>query len=52
VTPGFARRLFLRVLRRSPHWLKRTAGTTLVTAVGVFGLGVGWVVGIVPLHTL
>jgi pyruvate/2-oxoglutarate dehydrogenase complex dihydrolipoamide acyltransferase (E2) component len=51
-TPGPLRRLFFRVLRRCPRWLKRTAGTTLVTAVGMFGMGAGWVVGIVPLHTL
>jgi len=51
-TPGFLRRLFFRILRRSPHWLKRTAGTTLVTSVGMFGMGAGWAVGIVPLHTL
>jgi pyruvate/2-oxoglutarate dehydrogenase complex dihydrolipoamide acyltransferase (E2) component len=51
-TPGPARRLFLRVLRRSPQWLKRTAGTTLLTSVGMFGMGAGWAVGIVPLHTL
>jgi pyruvate/2-oxoglutarate dehydrogenase complex dihydrolipoamide acyltransferase (E2) component len=52
VTPSFLRRLFLRALRRNPHWLKRTAGTTLVTAVGMFGVGAAWAVGIVPLHTL
>ena len=51
-TPGFLRRLFFRALRSDPHWLKRTAGTTLVTAVGMFGTGAGWAVGIVPLHTL
>lgn len=51
-TPGFLRRFFFRVLRRNPHWLKRTAGTTLVTSVGMFGMGAGWAVGIVPLHTL
>jgi pyruvate/2-oxoglutarate dehydrogenase complex dihydrolipoamide acyltransferase (E2) component len=51
-TPGVLRRLFFRVLRRNPHWLKRTAGTTLVTAVGMFGAGAGFAVGIVPLHTL
>jgi pyruvate/2-oxoglutarate dehydrogenase complex dihydrolipoamide acyltransferase (E2) component len=51
-TPGVLRRLFFRVLRRSPGWLKRTAGTTLVTSVGMFGTGRGWAVGIVPLHTL
>jgi pyruvate/2-oxoglutarate dehydrogenase complex dihydrolipoamide acyltransferase (E2) component len=52
LTPGLLRRAFLRLLRRSPHWLKRTAGTTIVTAVGMFGMGAGWAVGIVPLHTL
>jgi pyruvate/2-oxoglutarate dehydrogenase complex dihydrolipoamide acyltransferase (E2) component len=51
-TPGPLRRLFFRVLRKDPRWLKRTAGTTLVTSVGMFGLGGGWAVGIVPLHTL
>jgi len=51
-TPGVVRRLFLRLLRRSPGWLKRSAGTTLVTSVGMFGAGAGWAVGIVPLHTL
>lgn len=52
LVPGFLRRLVLRLLRRNPHWLKRTAGTTLVTSVGMFGLGAGWGIGIVPLHTL
>lgn len=51
-TPGFARRLFLRALRKNPHWLKRTAGTALVTSVGMFGMGAGWAVGIVPLHMI
>jgi pyruvate/2-oxoglutarate dehydrogenase complex dihydrolipoamide acyltransferase (E2) component len=50
--PGLLRRVFLRALRKDPHWLKRTAGTTLVTSVGMFGMGAGWAVGIVPLHTL
>jgi pyruvate/2-oxoglutarate dehydrogenase complex dihydrolipoamide acyltransferase (E2) component len=52
LVPGFVRRLVLRALRRSPHWLKRNAGTTLVTSVGMFGIGRAWAVGIVPLHTL
>lgn len=50
--PGLLRRAFLRVLRRQPGWLKRHAGTVLVTAVGMFGTGTAWGVGIVPLHTL
>lgn len=52
LTPGVLRRLFLRLLRRSPRWMKRVAGTTLVTSVGMFGPGAGWAIGIVPLHTL
>jgi hypothetical protein len=50
--PGFVRRTFLRILGRSPYWLKRSSGTTLVSAVGMFGAGAGFAVGIVPLHTL
>jgi pyruvate/2-oxoglutarate dehydrogenase complex dihydrolipoamide acyltransferase (E2) component len=51
--PGFLRRLFLRLLRRFPFRLRRLAGTTVVTAVGMFsGKGGGWAQGIVPLHTL
>jgi pyruvate/2-oxoglutarate dehydrogenase complex dihydrolipoamide acyltransferase (E2) component len=51
--PGLMRRLFLRVLRRAPRSLKRLAGTTVVSAVGMFaGRGGGWAVAIVPLHTL
>jgi pyruvate/2-oxoglutarate dehydrogenase complex dihydrolipoamide acyltransferase (E2) component len=52
LVPGVLRRLFFRLLRRSPRLMKRTAGTTLVTSVGMFGPGGGWAVGIVPLHTL
>jgi pyruvate/2-oxoglutarate dehydrogenase complex dihydrolipoamide acyltransferase (E2) component len=51
--PGFVRRLALRVLRRCPSSLQRLAGTTVVTAVGMFGgKGAGWAQAIVPLHTL
>jgi pyruvate/2-oxoglutarate dehydrogenase complex dihydrolipoamide acyltransferase (E2) component len=51
--PGVLRRLFLRVLRRFPQRLRRLAGTTVLTAVGMFGGdGAGWAVAIVPLHTL
>lgn len=51
-TPGVLRRAFLRALRRVPVRLKQTAGTTLVTSIGMFGVGAGWGVGILPLHTL
>lgn len=49
--PGPVRRLFFRMLHRNPHLMKRTAGTTLVTSIGMFGAGSAWAVGIVPLHT-
>ncbi len=49
--PGPLRRLFFRLLRRQPHLMKRTAGTALVTSVGMFGAGAAWAIGIVPLHT-
>jgi hypothetical protein len=51
-TPSFVRRQFFRALRLNPRWLKDTAGTALVTAVGMFGVGAGWAVGIAPLRTL
>jgi pyruvate/2-oxoglutarate dehydrogenase complex dihydrolipoamide acyltransferase (E2) component len=50
--PSVLIRLVLRVMRLSPHWLKRTSGTTVVTSIGMFGPGFGWGIGIVPLHTL
>jgi len=51
--PGVLRRSFMRALRRFPRQLKRLSGTTVVTAVGMFGgEGGGWALGIVPLHTL
>lgn len=49
--PGLLRRLFFRALRRNPNLMKRTAGTTLVTSLGMFGVGSAWALGIVPLHT-
>jgi pyruvate/2-oxoglutarate dehydrogenase complex dihydrolipoamide acyltransferase (E2) component len=52
IVPGFVRRLFFLALRRNPRWLKRTSGTTVVTSVGMFGVGAGWAIPIVPLHTL
>jgi pyruvate/2-oxoglutarate dehydrogenase complex dihydrolipoamide acyltransferase (E2) component len=50
--PGAARRLFLRILRKHPAWLKRTSGTVVVSSVGMFGRGGGSALGLVPLHTL
>ena len=49
--PAFARRLIYRVINRRPHLQKRYLGTVAVTAVGMFGTGGGWGLGL-PKHTL
>ena len=40
--PGFLRRAFWRLLFKFPFQLKRLVGTTVVTAIGMFGQGGGW----------
>lgn len=40
--PGFARRFFLRLLFRNPHWHKEMNGTIALTSIGMFGTGGGW----------
>jgi len=50
--PRFVRGLFYWALRQNPHWMKRYAGTTIVTAVGMFAQGGGWALGFLPMHTL
>lgn len=49
--PTFIRRLFLRVLFKSPRRLKEMNGTVSLTAVGMFGNGGGWGIP-VSNHTL
>jgi hypothetical protein len=49
--PGFARRLFLRVLLKNPELLKEYYGTVLVTSIGMFGKGSGWGIP-APNHSL
>ncbi len=49
--PLWLRTLAWRVMERSPHALKRVAGTVGLTAVGMFGLGAGWGITI-PFLTL
>jgi pyruvate/2-oxoglutarate dehydrogenase complex dihydrolipoamide acyltransferase (E2) component len=49
--PGPVRRLFLWILFKNPHWIKRVYGTVLVTSVGMFGTGSGWGIP-VPNHSL
>lgn len=36
----------------NPHWLKKVAGTVVVTAVGMFAHGGGWGFGFTPFHTM
>jgi pyruvate/2-oxoglutarate dehydrogenase complex dihydrolipoamide acyltransferase (E2) component len=50
--PSIAREAFFWAIRKNPEWLRRTAGTTIVTSVGMFGRGGGWGIGFLPLHTL
>lgn len=49
--PGFMRRLFLGILFKNPHRLKQMNGTVSMTAVGMFGNGVGWGIPVTN-HTL
>lgn len=51
LVPGPIRRLVWKALFRSPHLAKRNAGTTILTAVGMFGEGAGWGITM-PLYTL
>jgi pyruvate/2-oxoglutarate dehydrogenase complex dihydrolipoamide acyltransferase (E2) component len=46
ILPGFLRRAFWRLLFKYPLQLKRLVGTTVVTAIGMFGQGGGWAVPI------
>lgn len=50
--PAVVRKLFYWILRQNPHWTKATAGTVIVTAVGMFAQGSGWGIGFLPYHTL
>jgi pyruvate/2-oxoglutarate dehydrogenase complex dihydrolipoamide acyltransferase (E2) component len=51
LVPGPVRRLVWKALFRSPHLAKRNVGTTMLTAVGMFGEGGGWGITM-PLYTL
>jgi hypothetical protein len=50
--PGFLRRLAFRTLLGSPRFAKQHTGTMLVTAVGMFGGGVGWGFSSPGIHNL
>jgi pyruvate/2-oxoglutarate dehydrogenase complex dihydrolipoamide acyltransferase (E2) component len=49
--PALVRHLVYRLVFRNPHTIKRTVGTVMVTAVGMFGVGSGWGIGL-PNYTL
>lgn len=49
--PSTLRILMYRVLMRFPHQVKNMIGTTVVTAIGMFGDGSGWGIPL-TLHTL
>lgn len=51
VLPSSLRRLFFRLLARSPRVEKQHAGTVLLTSVGMFGHGGGWGIPFIR-HTL
>ncbi len=51
LVPGPIRRLVWKALFRCPHLAKKNVGTTLLTAVGMFGEGAGWGITM-PLYTL
>ena len=50
--PRFIRDLFYGFIRHNPHQFKQIGGTVIVTAVGMFGHGSGWGLGVLPYHTL
>jgi hypothetical protein len=51
LVPGPLRRLVWKALYRSPQRAKAYVGTTLLTAVGMFGEGAGWAITM-PNYTL
>lgn len=50
--PTFVRDIAYWAVYKSPRLVKEYGGTVAVTAVGMFGKGCGWGIGIPPRHTL
>ncbi len=50
--PGFLRRTLYRAILRFPRFAKRHTGTVTLTAVGMFGVGVGWGMSAPAIHSL
>jgi pyruvate/2-oxoglutarate dehydrogenase complex dihydrolipoamide acyltransferase (E2) component len=50
--PRLLREVFYWGLRQRPIWQKQTAGTVILTSVGMFGQGAGWGLTFLPMHSL
>lgn len=50
--PRFVRMVFYRALKLDPRRFRRTAGTAIVTSVGMFGKHGGWGIAFLPMHTV
>ncbi len=50
--PRFLRLLYMRVLKLNPEVFIKTAGTTTVSAIGMFGKRGGWGIGFLAYHTV
>lgn len=49
--PRFLRIRLIKLFFKNPHVMKKHAGTTVITSVGMFGKSHGWGVGFLPMHT-
>jgi pyruvate/2-oxoglutarate dehydrogenase complex dihydrolipoamide acyltransferase (E2) component len=51
--PAILRRLFFKVVMSNPQWMRKFAGTVIVTSVGMFGQGgTAWGIAFLPSHTV
>ena len=50
-TPRFTRLLYMRILQLNPQVFIKTAGTTTVSSIGMFGKRGGWGIGFLAYHT-
>jgi len=50
--PRFMRLLYMRIMKLNPEVFIKTAGTTLVSSVGMFGKRGGWGIGFLAYHTV
>lgn len=50
--PRFMRLWYMRIAKLNPKSFKQTAGTTMVSSIGMFGKRGGWGIGFLAYHTL